>query len=343
MTTCQEPDISVILPVRNEGKTIARCLDQLFEQASEQLRLQIIIVDGLSTDDTVDQVQSILATLPPFVEAILLANPDRTAPHALNRGLRVARARFILRLDGHTEVPPDLLVSLRRSHDRWGADCVGPALLTRGRSITGAAIAQAQSSRLGVGGSAFRTSKGLGKGPIPVDTVAFGMYRSEVFARLGEFDTDLTRNQDDEFNFRLTQSGGTILMDPGVVVTYFCRDSLRSLARQYFEYGLFKMLVNFKRGGLSSARQLAPPALVVSFLAAVGFGICGNRRPLARLSVLYGLVLVAGTERYSGGSIRTRGTFAMAVATMHFSYGAGYLAGLFKWAPRYLKVSDHAS
>src|SRR6185503_15703914 len=121
--------------------------------------------------------------------------------------------------------------------DTTGADCVGGVIVTEGTTDAARAIAAAQSSRFGVGGVAFRTGRDE---PGPVDTLAFGAYRREVFDRLGGFDEELVRNQDDEFNFRLTQAGGKIWLDPSICSVYYSRASFRGLWRQYFQYGFYK-------------------------------------------------------------------------------------------------------
>ena len=315
------PRVTVILPVRNEVATAGRAIASILSQDWPPGRLEILVVDGLSTDGTAEAARR----AGPRVR--VLCNPRRTAAAGLNLGLREASGDVIVRLDGHAEAGPGFLREAVAALDATGADCVGGPIETIGEGASGRAIAAAMSSRFGAGGAEFRMTPGR---PREVDTVAFGAYRRAAFGRAGVFDPGFVRDQDDEFHLRLRLAGGRIVLVPQIRSTYRCRGTLRALARQYFGYGLWKPRVLRKHGRLPSLRGLAPPALVAGLAASVAVA-AGLRDPrwLAAVAAPYAAAnLVASGLVAARRGIGLLPRLPLACATMHLAYGAGFLKGL---------------
>ena len=183
----------------------------------------------------------------------------------MNLGIAAAGGSVIVRMDAHVEYPGRLHLRAGGPLERSGADNVGGVCQTlpAGDSAVAKAVAFGMSHPLGVGNSHFRIGTLEDRW---VDTVPFGCYRREVFDRIGLFDEELVRNQDDEFNLRLIRHGGRILLSPRIVCKYFARDSLAKLWRMYYQYGYFKPLVVRKVGGVMTIRQLLPPLFVLSLI-----------------------------------------------------------------------------
>lgn len=235
-----------------------------------------------------------------------------------------------MRMDAHCRYPSTYVTALVEWLDRSGADNVGGIC----RTLPGAdtqrarAIAIALSHPFGVGNSHFRIGTSSAKW---VDTVPFGCYRRSVFDRIGFFDEDLLKNQDDEFNQRLINNGGRILLVPEVIVDYYARDSIGKVARMYYQYGYFKPLVARKLGRVGTFRQVIPAAFVLSvaITTALAPWLSVARSTLGVIMGAYLAVLsiVAAKE-----SVRTGpGVSALLVATfpaIHFSYGVGSLRGI---------------
>ncbi len=202
-------------------------------------------------------------------------------------GIAAARGTVIVRMDAHVEYPRNYLSSLVGLLEQSGADNVGGVVQTlpANDSPIARAIACGMSHPLGVGNSHFRIGAAEDRW---VDTVPFGCYRREVFDRIGLFDEELVRNQDDELNLRLIKHGGRILLSPRIVSKYFARDSLPKLWRMYYQYGYFKPLVVRKLGGVMTARQLLPPLFVLCLFATA------IAAPWSRLGLL-AFALVAGS------------------------------------------------
>lgn len=328
------PTVTIIMPIRNEASFIARGIDSVVRQDYPAERMEILVVDGMSNDGTREVVQQI-ADQPrrpngePLPSIHLLDNPAGIVPVAMNIGLRHTHNEIVIRIDGHCEIPPDYVRRCVAALDASGAACAGGLIITVGDTVRARAIALAQSSTFGVGGVAFRTGHGQ---PRYVDTLAFGAYRREVFQRIGGFDEELVRNQDDELNFRLIQAGGKIWLDPSIQAVYYSRSSLRKLWRQYYEYGLYKVRVIQKRGGVAAWRHLVPALFVLSLLGSLISGAL-TRRPWLTLSVAgpYGLVNLGVSMWICRNEPLALPFTPLAFLALHFAYGLGFLAGLWRW------------
>jgi glycosyltransferase involved in cell wall biosynthesis len=322
------PFVTIIMSIRNEAAYIRRSLGAVLAQDYPLERMEVLVVDGMSADGTREAVEE-LASTHPHISVRLLDNPARIVPTALNIGLRHARGEVIIRVDGHCEIAPDYVRHCVEILERTGADCVGGPIVTVGESLIARAIALAQSSLFGVGGVAFRTRVNRAG---YVDTVPFGAYRRQVFDSIGLFDEELVRNQDDEFNFRLTQAGGRIWLDPSIRSVYYSRTSLRGLWRQYFQYGFYKVRVIQKRKGVPSWRHLVPGAFVLGLGGSVLLALL-THQPLWALSVALPYAVANGVASLWAArrDWKVLPLLPAAFATLHLAYGLGFLWGLLWW------------
>jgi glycosyltransferase involved in cell wall biosynthesis len=327
MTVSPPPLVSILIPCRNERKHIIPCLDSILASDFPLDALEVLVVDGMSEDGT----RAIVERYTERHSGIrLLYNAKRTTPSALNIGISEARGAIIVRMDAHAQYPPNYIADLVGWLQRSGADNVGGACVTLpgDATSTARAIAAALAHPFGIGNAHFR----LGTvEPRKVDTVPFGCFRREVFQRVGLFDEDLVRNQDDEFNLRLLRAGGRVLLVPGVVSFYYARRSLRQLARMYFQYGYFKPLVVRKVRGVMTTRQLAPALLVSTLLVTAFLGPwLGAARVVFSLTlggyVAADLAVAAAIARRSG--LRVGLVASTVFPVLHFAYGVGYLMGV---------------
>ena len=321
-----EPVVSVIVPVRNEERYIERCLYSIAAQdyASDRRdRIEVLVVDGRSDDRTREIVARFAAES--TLDVRLIDNPARRVAAAMNIGLRAAIGDVIVRVDGHAALAPDYVRRAVAALDASGADCVGGTLQSEGDTYTGRAIAAAMSSPFGVGGAAFRTGGAAG----PVDTVAFGAYRRRVFDTLGPFREDIDAGEDDEYNYRLRDAGGVILLLPELRATYTARGTLASLWRQYFAYGNAKPYVLRLHPAQTQLRQLVPAAFVTALAASSVMALSGRRSPLKTVAAVYTLAatiasLVLGVQR----GMRRIPPMLAVFPCMHVAYGSGFIAGL---------------
>lgn len=324
------PLVSVVIPMRNEESHIRRCVESLLAQDYPGGRWEVIVVDGRSDDRSRDIVAALAGGVTPVV---LLDNPAMITPNALNIGVSSSGGEIVIILGSHSYVEPDFIARNVEVLAATGADCVGGRIETISDSRVGRVVSLAMSSSFGVGNARFRTSNRPGF----VDTVAFGAYRREVFERIGLFDEELVRNQDDEFNFRLTRSGGRIYLDPSIRSYYVSRPTLRSLWRQYYQYGRWKTRILRKHGRLPSARHLAPALALTIFSVSVIVGLIYPRTALVPIALLLSyLALSLGfTIRIALKNGPDCVILPLAFATLHLSYAVGFIRGL----PRNIRIA----
>jgi len=326
------PRVSIVMPCRNEAAYIAACLESVLATDYPLDRVELLVVDGRSDDGTREIVERYAAR---HSCVQLIDNPARITPTALNTAIRVATGELIVRMDAHVIYPRDYLPRLVSALQETGADNVGGVVVTLPADDTASAraIALAFSHPLGVGNAYFRIGV---SGRRWVDTVPFGCFRREVFDRIGMFDEELVRNQDDEFNLRLIRRGGRILLLPDVVSHYYARRSLGAVARMFYQYGYYKPLVARKVERVMT-RQLVPPLFVLSLAVTgvLGIWVPAARVLLAATAGTYAaLVLTGAALAARKHGFRCAAALAAVFAIMHVSYGAGYLRGIVDhWFP----------
>jgi glycosyltransferase involved in cell wall biosynthesis len=324
------PFVSVVIPMRNEAETIGALLDGVLAQDYPATRFEVLVVDGDSGDGAAAVVQA-YAQRDPRVR--LLHNPRRIVPTALNVGIRAARGDIVCRLDGHTRVATDYVRIGVETLQRTSVDNVGGPMHAVGGGWFGDAVAAASSSRFGIG-SYFH----YGTEEREVDTVYLGMWPRRVFERVGLFDEELVRNQDDEFNYRLRKAGGRVLLTPRMRSWYQNRRSLVGLLRQYYQYGQWKVRVLQKHPLQMSWRHFVPPAFVIGL---GGLTVVGSAVPLAADAAravfgLYAALVLAVAARLAlRRGVRAWLATALAFASLHAAWGAGFVNGLFIFAGRW--------
>jgi glycosyltransferase involved in cell wall biosynthesis len=324
------PIASIIIPCRNEKRYIAKCLDYIVDNDYPKDKLEVLVIDGISNDGTREIIKK-YANSYSFIQ--LLDNYKKIVPSAMNIGIKKAKGNVIIRMDAHSGYPKDYISKIVLWLIKSDADNVGGIWITLPCTETtnAQAIAYALSSPFGVGNAMFRIGV---KEPTFVDTVPYGAYRKEVFEKVGLFDEDMVRNQDDEFNLRLIKNGGKILLVPEIVSYYYPRDSLSKLWRMYYQYGYFKPLVALKVGKVLTWRQFIPAAfisiLTISGILAILFKPSG-------WFFLFLLLMYSLTNIGISSSIAFKKGFkyllvlSITFATLHFSYGFGYLKGIWEF------------
>ncbi len=326
------PFVSVVIPMRNEGKHIERCLGSVFAQDYPADRFEVIVVDG----DSEDNSREVLARFGDRIR--VLRNPSRIVPTALNIGIRAARGEIIARVDAHTTLAPDYLRRGVEALLRTGADNVGGPMRTAGGGPVAEAIARAMDSRFGIG-AYFH----FAQADRETDTVYMGMWPRKTFERVGLFDEELVRNQDDELNYRIRRSGGKVYLSVAMRSLYQNRETYRALARQFFEYGKWKVRVLQKHPRQMSWRHFVPPLFVATCtLTAIGsffWPVCSYVSAAALGSYALAVALAAtAVAKKHGLGLWPRVAWAFVV--MHWSWGSGFLWGLVRFGHRWLQPEE---
>ena len=325
-------DISIIAACRNEARHIRAFLDSILSQDLGNLTWEAIVADGMSTDGT-QEIIAEYASRQPNIR--LLANPGRIVSTGLNSAIQGSKGRLILRMDAHTRYAPDYCLRCVETSESTNAANVGGPARTAAAGVKARAIAAAYHSRFSTGGARFHDPNYEGW----VDTVPYGCWRRETFDQVGMFDEQLVRNQDDEFNLRLTRAGGRIWQDPAILSWYSPRASLRALFHQYFQYGFWKVAVIRKHRIPGSWRHLVPAVFVLlnvllPLIALLSTSVWSVRLWVAFAGSYAAVNLVASIQAARETGWRTLPYLPAAFAAFHFSYGFGFLAGLFRFGWR---------
>ena len=323
--------ISVVCPIYNEEKYIAKCIDSILEQDFPHDDMEVLFVDGMSSDRTREIV---LEYTEKYKFIRLLDNPHRTSPYAMNIGIENAAGDTIFRMDAHAQYPDNYLSELyQKLQELPNAENVGGVCETLPCNETNEAyaIAEVLSNSFGMGNSYFRTGISEIR---KVDTVPFGCFHKSLFKRIGLYDTDLDRNQDDELNGRITRSGGSIYLIPAIKIKYFARDKMEKVRKMFYQYGLYKPLVNKKLGAPATLRQFVPVLFLLGIvLGAVACYIWPTFRWIyLALACLYMLICfyigIKNAVKHKRPSLAILIPYAL--FNTHISYGWGYLRGIFK-------------
>ncbi len=327
-SSSKKPLVSVIIPVFNEQRYIASCLDSVIAQSYDKELMEVLVLDGMSADDTRDIIGD-YARRHPYIR--LIDNPTRTAPTALNRGIKASCGRYIIRLDAHARYADDYISKCVETLEGSDAANVGGPITTLPGAHTpvAAAIALATSHPFGVGNSHFRTSRERRY----VDTVPFGAFKREVFEKAGLYNEHLIRNQDIELNYRLRRRGMKILLSPDIKSFYYNRASLSGLWRQNFANGMWNILTHAVSESPLSIRHYVP----LFFVASLALGIVFSQvHPIGRLFFAAVMASYAAANLYFSIKLgmqkrpRLIPYISAAFAALHFSYGIGSMWGLIR-------------
>jgi len=318
--------VSIIVPCRNEEKHIRPFLDCLLAQVAPGGQAhEFLISDGMSNDGTREILREYQTRFPSLQ---IVDNPRQIVSTALNAGITNSHGEIVVRMDVHSEYAPNYIEQCVRALNESGADNVGGPAIAAGNTYMQRAISAAYRSPFGCGGARFHDPSYEGF----VDTVPYGCWRKATLEKLGLFDEMLVRNQDDELNFRLVLNGGKIWQTPRIQSWYRPRSSLKALAKQYAQYGYWKVFVMRKHKMPASLRQLVPPGFALSLIALTA---TTPFFPLARL--LLGLLLVLYFLASTTAAILAcrqpnerscTPILPLVFLVYHLSYGLGFLRGL---------------
>jgi len=312
--------VSYVMPVLNEEKYLEAAVLSILAQDFAG-PIEIILALGPSTDAT-DAIAENLALAYPVN---LVRNPAGTTSAGLNAAIAAATNDVVVRVDAHAKLMPGYTRLAVEILNQSGAANVGGVMKAVGHLPFQSAVAWAYNSPFGLGGGAFHVGGKAG----PSDSVYLGVFRRSVLQELGGFDPAVIRGQDWELNLRIRTAGYTVWFDPRLQVEYHPRSSWRRLVRQFYDTGIWRGQLTRRAFGAASLRYFAPPILVLAILASLVISLIGY--PIALVAPVLYLAVCAGLGVYAGKNVVPGGDALMVVVlpTMHLSWGAGFIAGLF--------------
>ncbi|MGI8655330.1 MAG: glycosyltransferase family 2 protein [Pyrinomonadaceae bacterium] len=334
--SCAAATVSVIIPCFNEERFIGKVLENLARQYDGE-KYEIIVVDGMSTDRTREVVAEFAAQRAKDVRVRLIDNPARNIPVALNTGIKEARGEIIVRMDAHSVPSINYVrrcVELINGQDAavvgmpW---CIRPGAESRAAR----AVALAVSHPFGIGDAKYRSPKS--HVAQFVDTVPFGVFRKSLWQELGGFNEKLLANEDYDFNYRVRERGGRILLDASEHCEYFARATMAELAKQYFRYGSWKAQMVKLHPRSIKLRQLVAPVFVATLvlLAALSLWWMPALWLLAAVIMLYtSLAILCAVQlaraRGEGFDLKLVAAISLAFFVIHSFWGSGFLSGLMR-------------
>jgi glycosyltransferase involved in cell wall biosynthesis len=314
--------ISILMPIRNEAPFIERSLGAVLQQTYPAERIEVLIADGMSDDDTVD----IIRRMPGGERVTIVPNPGRIQAAGLNRLIPLAKGDILIRVDGHAIIEPDYVAACVETLRATGASSVGGAMDPVGTTPIGRAIAAAGKSPFAVP-TAFHVSQQ----PQVTDTVYMGAWPRAVFEQVGGYNERVGVNEDYELNHRIRKAGGTIYFSPAIRSKYYGRQTLRALARQYYRYGRSKVRTLRLHPESLKPRQLAAPLLIAALVVGLLLVIL-----IPALTLLWLLPIGAYIAANLLASALTARRFGwdrlpllpVVFATIHLAWGAGFWVGI---------------
>ncbi|MEV6613703.1 glycosyltransferase family 2 protein [Streptomyces sp. NPDC051051] len=318
----QLPAVSVIMPVLNEERHLRGAVQAILAQeyAGE---MEVVIALGPSTDRTDEIAAELVADTASDENKRVhtVPNPTGRTPAALNAAIKASRHPVVVRVDGHGMLSPNYIATAVRLLEETGAQNVGGIMHAEGENDWEHAVAAAMTSKIGVGNAAFHTGGQAG----PAETVYLGVFRREALEQQGGYNEEFIRAQDWELNFRIREAGGLIWFSPELRVSYRPRPSVKALAKQYKDYGRWRHVVARYHEGSINLRYLAPPTAVCAIAAGTVVGAVlsplGFLIPGGYLAAIALGSLPAGR----GLPLKARLQIPLALATMHMSWGFGFL------------------
>ena len=318
------PAVSVVIPCRNERDHIEDCLHSVLAQEPVPGDFEVIVADGMSDDGT-RELLSKLSTTDKRLK--IIDNPGCITACGMNACILQSRGDYIAIMGAHNFYAPDYLWSSLAVSQETAADNVGGSMMCLGKSRLQKAIAIAHHSPFSVGGARWHDPHYEG----PADTVFGGFYRHDVFGRVGLFDESLVRNQDDEFNLRLTRAGGKIWHSPRIKSWYYPRASLAALFRQYVQYGYWKVRVVQKHGKPASVRHLVPGIFVFCLIALPLLALFDPGFLwiwIGLISIYFGCNITASIITAARQGWSNLVILPLVFGCYHFAYGLGFLKGI---------------
>ncbi len=318
------PPVSVILTVMNEEAHLRASVYAALnsDYAGE---LEVVIAVGPSHDRTLEIAEQLAKD---DARVSVISNPTGRTPNGLNAALKASRYEIVVRIDGHSEIENEYIKKAVATLKETNAVNVGGIMAAEGISTFQSAVARAMRSPIGVGASRFHVGGKAG----PTDTVYLGVFRRSALQEINGYDERFVRAQDWEMNHRLRLNGGTIWFNPELKVTYRPRNSIRALARQYFEYGRWRRAVSRHHKGTINLRYLAPPVnLIINSLSLI-LGVLISPIFVTASAIYLSAICLA--SMWIGKSFGERIRLPLILITMHFCSGFGFISSPTSLLPR---------
>lgn len=320
--------VSIVIPVLNEEFYIKKLLESILNQDYDFSKIEVIFVDGDSKDETVSIINNELADKQ--IDYTIITNKEKITPKSVNMGIKIAKNDIVIRLDAHSEYPKNYISKCVYYLNTTGADNVGCLSYARSEGIIGNTIAEVLSSKFGVGNSKFRTNSQSGY----VDTVPFGTFRRSLFDKIGYFNEELIRSEDNEINYRIIKNGGKVYLFNDISSIYHPRNTIRKLLKMGYENGKWSTYTGYFIPGSMKLRHFIPFLFVLSLICGLIISILGIKILtmlfIGELALYLILDLVFSLKNIKRVGIISSLISIIIYPLFHISYGIGSVIGIGK-------------
>ena len=324
----ERPFISALLVTRNEQAYIERALLSLINQTYPKSCYEIIVIDGESTDKTLVIVEKLISQYKTEAFDIrVISNPKHILASGWNLGIKDAKGEYVVRIDAHGEAAEDFIEqNVKTILEVSDAVCVGGKLITKSLEGDNDTVSKVLSSPFGVGNSSFRVSDKAGY----ADTAVYGLYRKEIFEKVGYFNEKYVRNQDIDLHSRIRVAGEKFFFNPKIQCVYYARNTVKKMAKQAYGNGKWNMVLLKNQNSALRLRHLVPFAFVLYLITTIILGFLHSffwylGAGVIILHLLIGLYAATKKSKKLSEIIKMPFLFLL----LHLSYGVGYLAGIF--------------
>lgn len=315
------PLVSIIMPLKDEALTIEKALDSICAQTYPVEKIEIIVVDGNSTDGTLEVVRERMLC----DNRITLLIGQCNCPAAMNLGIRHSRGSIVAKIDGHGYMEAGFIdTAVRYLLEDPDCSCVGGQIIPLGPSRVASSNMHARFSWFGVGSGIYTVRRAIRE----VDTVQCGVYVKNHLVKAGAFDPMLQFGEDEEANYRLIRTGFKIVFHPGMKFYYHVRPSFAALFRQYYSYGVARVKVLRKHPRFFRIKHVVPSGVTVAFAMGVFTPVMSEQLLVAVVAIIsFYLLFVAYAAFCTGVKKRFYYFHYIAVSFMilHLGYGAGMI------------------
>jgi len=321
------PLISVVIPIRNEEKYIIQCLENVRKQDYPKEKMEILVIDGMSTDKSREEIDEFHKKNPDF-NVLIISNPKIERFPAMNIGIKKSNGDIVMRIDARTVIPKNYIKTCLKDLEKTGADNVGGIQKPKSTTLTQKAIGIAMSHPFGVGNAQFR----LGKKSGFVNSAYLGFFRKEIFKKVGLFDESSGMiTEDSDINFRIRKAGGKVYLNRNNFAYYYPRDSLRGLWSLYFRYGGGRAGYFYKHKNLQ-LRQTIPLLFLLSLGVSIIFSFFFDFFIFVLIAILIPYILAdlffSITCSIKHSSIKIFFKLLIIFPLMHFSWAFGFFKRL---------------
>lgn len=321
--------VTFIIIAYNAEKYLKDSLDSLKKQSYQHDKIEVILVDSMSTDNTKAIFNDFKEKNKDFNRIVILENSKKTLPCGWNVALKQAKGEAILRVDAHTLFDTNFITNnvneLEKGENIVGGKCI---TITKNNSKVEQLLLIAEESIFGCGIATFRRKSEREY----VSTLAFAMYRKKVFDEVGEYNEKLARTEDNEMHYRMKQKGYKFLLSPNIISYRYARSDFKSMIKQKYSNGKWIGITMKYCPKCFSVYHFIPLFFVLAIILTIMMAILGIKIPFYILLLAYTLFNILNlliVFKNKGLKIEYL-ALPFLLFILHVSYGTGTIIGLLK-------------